>query len=518
MFDAAPIYDADGNVSAVVETLQDITESKLTEEKLHLAAQKELDSTQQIKSLFNNVFDGLMVLDEQGLIENANQAVKQIFDYKPEALIGQPFNILLSNQKGRFDTYLADYTAATVTNSAGVSFETTGLRRNGSIFGMDLVINEAIMSGKRKFICTARDVSERRYMEKLYRLMSENIEGYASIILDPQGNIKTWNAGAETLKGYTAEDIIGKSFKTFYTEESIEKNTPDSLLATCMKDGHVHDEGWRVRKDGSQFYAEVVINKLQEDDGSLLGFVKVTRDMTARKHLDNELKQAYDNLEEFTSVASHDLRSPLRGIADLVDWIKEDLGDDIIADVKKNLDRVELRVKRMETLIEDLLQYSRAGRASAEVTLVSPITLVNEVLEIQPVPADFDITVSGNARAFQTPKTPLQTSVRNLISNAIKHHDQAVGNIDITVKTVGSYCVFTIADDGPGIPTAAKDRVFKLFQTLSSNKESSGIGLAVTKRMVEAHGGYIELDTTDGKRGTTFQIWWPRFQTVVKQT
>lgn len=516
IFDAAPIKDADGNITAVVETLQDITESKLIEEKLQIATQKELESSQKIKSLFNNVFDGLMVLDDEGKIETANKAVIKIFGYEPESLIGKSMNQLISsNADNPFNDYVQAYAATTLKSSNGQMYDVLGLHQNGQTFTMELVINEAVMDGEHKFICTTRDVTQRRYMDRLYRLMWEEVEGYASLILDPDGRIQTWNAGAQTLKGYHADEIIGKSISTFYTEEDLAENLTEQLLETCRRDGHVKNEGWRVRKDGSLFFAEVVINRLSEDDGTLLGFVKVTRDATARKKLDNELKQAYNNLEEFTAVASHDLRSPLRGIGDLVEWVKEDLADVDIDDVNKNLDRVSLRVKRMETLIEDLLQYSRAGKTYAELSLVDPIELVNEILELQPVPTDFEITVTGNARAFKTAKTPLQTSVRNIISNAIKHHDQPNGNIDITVKAVGSYCVVSIRDDGPGIPTAAKERVFKLFQTLSSNKESSGIGLAVTKRMVEAHDGYIELDTNENERGTTFHIWWPRFQTIL---
>jgi PAS domain S-box-containing protein len=513
-----PFMGETGKPNEYIAIRNDITERKKASEALLIAAHKELESSQQIKALFDTVLDGLIVIDERGIIQTANPATTKIFGYSNEELIGQNVKMLMPDkQRSEHDGYIKNYKDTGDAKIIGKGREVVGRRKDGTIFAMDLGINETVIDGKRMFVGTTRDVSERRNIERLYRLMSENVEGYASVILDAQGIIKTWNSGAQALKGYTAEEIIGKPIETFYTEEDIAAQLTEKLLSTCIQEGHVHSEGWRVRKDGSQFYAEVVLNRLQDDDGSLLGFVKVTRDVTDRKQLDNDLKQAYSNLEEFTAVASHDLKSPLRGIADLVDWIKEDLGESIIDDVKSNLDRVQVRVKRMEALIDDLLQYSRAGKTSASISLVEPIALIEEVLEIQSLPAGFNVTITGSSPAFETAKTPLQTTLRNFISNAVKHHDKTEGNINIDVKTQGSFCIFTVQDDGPGIPESAQERIFKLFQTLSKTQESSGIGLAVSKRMVEAHGGYIKVESKAETRGTIFRIWWPKFNVNVMQ-
>ena len=512
IFDAVPILNDKGEITAVVETLQDVTEGKLAEQTQQVAAQKEAENAQQIKAILNTVLDGLIVIDERGIIQIANPATTKIFGYGLEEMIGQNVKMLMpETEKRAHDDYLKNYRETGEAKIIGSGREVIGCRKDGTHFAMDLAISETIIDGKRMFVGTTRDISERRQMERLYRLMTESIEGYATLILDQKGFVKTWNEGAERLKGYTAEEIIGQSFALFYTLEEIEAKLPEKLLETCKLHGHAHIEGWRVRKDGTQFYADVVLNRLQEDDGSLLGFVKVTRDITLRRQMETELRQAYANLEEFTAVASHDLKSPIRGIADLAEWIKEDLGAELQESVKNNLDRIQIRIKRMETLIEDLLQYSRAGRVSAEVSVVDPLELVSEILEIQPLPEGFKVSVTGKSATFRTAKTPLQTSLRNLISNAIKHHDKAEGNINIHIKTEGNYCVFVVQDDGPGIPESAQGRVFKLFQTLSKNKESTGLGLAVSKRMIEAHGGRIELESSSEKRGCTFRIYWPRF-------
>ena len=224
---------------------------------------------------------------------------------------------------------------------------------------------------------------------------------------------------------------------------------------------------------------------------------------------ERDLEKTNENLNNFTSIASHDLKSPIRGIHDLADWIQEDLGDSIPETVKHNLERIQQRIHKMETLIEDLLQYSRAGKVSTEQVLIHPVELVKEIVDFQDIPQGFNILISGNGNPFASAKTPLQTSLRNLLSNAIKHHDKQEGNIEIKVYDQGEYCVFEIQDDGPGIPPALQDRVFMLFQTMTTNKDSSGLGLAFSKRMIEAHDGKIEIISEENKRGTLFRVYWP---------
>jgi signal transduction histidine kinase len=237
-------------------------------------------------------------------------------------------------------------------------------------------------------------------------------------------------------------------------------------------------------------------------------------DITDRKRIDLELRQAYSNLEEFTSVASHDLKSPLRGIADLMDWINEDLGTDITEDVKNNLNRVQIRVKRMETLIDELLQYSRAGAVNHDLIQVDPVMMVRDIVELQNIPTTFKVIVTGQEPPFKTSVTPLKTIIRNFIANAVKHHDRLDGHIEINIRSEIAYIIFEVKDDGPGIPESAHEAVFKLFNSLSKTNQSTGIGLAVSRRMAETHGAHIELESSEEKRITIFRIYWPRFISV----
>jgi signal transduction histidine kinase len=266
-----------------------------------------------------------------------------------------------------------------------------------------------------------------------------------------------------------------------------------------------------LHRDGTELPVEIGLSRVRWQRKTMT--LAAVSDISVRKRLELELRQANANLQEFTYVASHDLRSPLRGIADLMEWIQGDLGAGAPPEVTKNLGRVSQRIQRMERLIDDLLSYARAGRAATEYTLVDIEGLVRETLEIQPLPSGFDVELDLPVAPFQATKTPLETALRNLIGNAVKHHDRPNGRIRVQACEDDSYCVVSVIDDGPGIPGASKDRIFKLFQTLTANERGgSGIGLALTKRVIEVHGGRIEVSSPvlEG-RGACFRFWWPRF-------
>jgi signal transduction histidine kinase len=277
-----------------------------------------------------------------------------------------------------------------------------------------------------------------------------------------------------------------------------------------------------IRKNGTHFPAVVSVTALRDAANGIIGYLLIGTDNTVRKRLADEVERhrrhqeletlrANADLQEFTYVASHDLRSPLRGIADLVEWITADLGAEPPGDVKRNLDRVGQRIVRMEQLIDDLLSYARAGRAATEYSLVDLNAMVRGILEIQPAPPGFVVELALDAGPFQAIAAPLETALRNLLGNAIKHHDGAAGHLRVQARHDGSYCEISVIDDGPGVPPQARERVFKLFQTLTATERgNTGIGLALTKRLIEVHGGHIELiSPVAAGRGACFRFWWP---------
>jgi signal transduction histidine kinase len=263
-------------------------------------------------------------------------------------------------------------------------------------------------------------------------------------------------------------------------------------------------------KDGTEFAVEIGLSPARWN-GMTVSLAAVI-DISERRRLELDVRDANARLEEFTYVASHDLKSPLRGIADLVEWLSDDLKAVGSPEILRNLERIQTRVTRMERLIQDLLAYARARDVSAALVWIVPKQLITDLIEFAAPPSGFEVHVEVSAPPFKAAQVPLETVLRNLIGNALKHHDRTTGHITIRMVEDDAYCHIEVSDDGPGIPTRSHERAFKLFQTVSSTaREGSGLGLALSKRLVESHGGRIVLVSKDNERGSTFHVWWPRF-------
>ncbi|GAB1543268.1 ATP-binding protein [Scytonema sp. NUACC21] len=221
------------------------------------------------------------------------------------------------------------------------------------------------------------------------------------------------------------------------------------------------------------------------------------------------LKKRNDELDQFAYVASHDLKAPLRAIASLSEWMEEDLADSLPEENQQQMRLLRGRVRRMEGLINGLLEYSRVGRTQTPLSVVNVASLLKEVIDFLAPPPTFTIEVESGMPTFVTKKIPLQQVFSNLIGNAIKHHSRADGRVQIAVKDRGNFYEFTVSDDGPGIATEFHDKVFLIFQTLEArdHKESTGVGLAIVKKIVETEGGTISLQSQAGA-GSTFRFTW----------
>lgn len=234
------------------------------------------------------------------------------------------------------------------------------------------------------------------------------------------------------------------------------------------------------------------------------------RDLELRKQAE-ELRHSNRELEQFAYIASHDLRSPLRGIAQLASWIEDDAGDVLPDEARENLELLRSRTRRMDQLLTDLLAYSRASRMDYEVQNVELSELIQEAVELSNLPPGFDVGVPADMPSVSAPRTPFLQVFTNLLSNAGKHHDRAEGRIDVCWKPVGGGFEFAVVDDGPGISNENQTRVFDMFQTLrrKDETESTGMGLTLVQRILERHGGTIRIESEEGKRGTAFHFFWP---------
>lgn len=223
-----------------------------------------------------------------------------------------------------------------------------------------------------------------------------------------------------------------------------------------------------------------------------------------------ELERSNRELDDFAYVASHDLKAPLRDIDNLASWIAEDAGDELPPASRRHLTTLRDRTKRMERLLDSLLEYSRAGRVVVPACDLSAAQVVADAVQLAGSRDGFDVRRVGDAH-LRTPLTPLVQAIRNLVANAIKHHDRDDGRVEVRIDDLGERVRFTVTDDGPGIPADCRERIFRMFQTLRSRDEveGSGMGLAIVQKIVEGHGGHVEVAQASG-RGSVFSFDWPK--------
>src|SRR4051794_23374880 len=211
-------------------------------------------------------------------------------------------------------------------------------------------------------------------------LLVESVQDYAIFMLDPEGVVATWNRGAERIKGYRADEIIGRHFSTFYTPDAVARAHPQHELKMAVAEGRFEEEGWRVRKDGTRFWAHVVITSVYDHDGKHIGFGKVTRDLTERRALQQDLLRSNADLQRFAALAAHDLAEPLRTVGGFADLIRRRYAEQLPSEALPFLDQIVEGVTRMDALIQSLLGYARAGEAPTGEGFVALEPVVNAVL------------------------------------------------------------------------------------------------------------------------------------------
>ncbi|HEY9899618.1 MAG TPA: PAS domain-containing sensor histidine kinase [Pantanalinema sp.] len=366
-------------------------------------------------------------------------------------------------------------------------------------------------------VFTRRKGAKDRFFQ--FDLLVKSVVDYAIFMLDPMGFVLTWNEGAKRLKGYRAGEIIGRSHERFYTPEAIHAGLPRELLKAAEARGHVVDVGWRVRKDASRFWAEVVITAVRDDEGHLLGFAKVTRDLTERRQAELEaaeqieaLKQADRYKDEFLSVISHELRTPLNFIMGFGSILQDELAGKLNAEQHEYVGKMLTGAERMLAQVKNLLDMSQmaagAFRIAPSETRYEPV--VDEaVSSLKPLAAQKGIALECDVQVPRVVCIDGQRIIQvlgNLVENGIKF-TPAGGKIRIAARLEEGSLLTEVADTGEGIDAEAIPRLFKRFQQLdmSTTREAGGIGLglSISKTIVDAHGGTIGVRSEKGK-GSTF--------------
>lgn len=365
-----------------------------------------------------------------------------------------------------------------------------------------------------------------------YKLLVESIQDYAIFLMDKDGYIQTWNKGAEKNKGYTAEEVIGRHFSIFYSLYDIEEKKPERELSIARRVGRAEDEDWRIRKDGTRFWANVVITALYDDDGELSGFAKVTRNLTDRKHQEDnlrdanvalrkqqeELKRLNTSKDEFISLASHQLRTPATAIKQLLGLVLEGFAGEVPSQLESILRKTNESNERQIGIINSLLKVAQidAGKVVLRKATVDVRVLLRDVIdEQQDTFTDRGQTVTlkgvGSDLCVEADTQYLRMAFENIIDNASKYTYDG-GKVTVTVKQVDGEVVVTIRDNGVGIDPDDMATLFDKFKRipndLSQKVAGSGLGLYWVKKVVELHGGRIEAESVLGK-GTRFMIYLP---------
>lgn len=362
-----------------------------------------------------------------------------------------------------------------------------------------------------------------RISEERFRLLAENAQDVIyRLRLGSALKFDYVSPAACKIIGYTPEEYYSNpdlAFKVVIPEDRDLFNaylqTPDFSKPLLLRWQH---------KNGRIIWVEQR-NVPVYQNGLLIAIEGIGRDITELKEAENRLREkrqeiqkyAWDleksnkELEQFAYVVSHDLKAPLRGIANLSDWLEEELGPGLQGEAKKMMELLRNRVQRMEALIEGILQYSRAGRLKGEIREVDLKQLIVEIIDMLHIPERFIVAASANLPTIKTDRTKLMQVLANLIGNAVKHHDQPKGRVSIAVQDKGGFYEFSVTDDGPGIAPEYHSKIFDLFQTLrpKDEVENTGVGLSIVKKIIESQKGELHLKS-DGGRGSTFQFTWSK--------
>jgi PAS domain S-box-containing protein len=510
----------------VTAAIRDITDRKTAEN--HLA---EMEA--KYRGLLEAAPDAMVVVNSSGEIALLNVQAEKQFGYRRDELLGQKVKNIIPD--GFAERLVADGTrtaAEALAQQIGTGIELIGRRKDGSTFPIEIMLSPLESAEGILVTAAIRDITERkrvedslRNSEESFRLMASGIKDYANVMLDPEGLVVSWNEGAERIKGYRAEEIIGQPFSRFYPAEDIQNGKPAMELARARESGTFEDEGWRVRKDGTRFLAKVVITALRDENGRLRGFGKITRDITELKeseeHLGKtmaELKRSNDELEQFAYVASHDLQEPLRMVASYTQLLAQRYKGRLDSDADEFIAYAVDGCNRMQGLIQDLLSYSRAGsskkamhRTSCEDALALAVKNLQATIEASNAIVDHDPLPAINTDGAQ-----LIQVFQNLIANAIKYRGAEVPHIHISAtRKAGKEWIFSVRDNGMGIEPQYFDRIFVLFQRLHGQKEyqGTGIGLAMCKKIVDRLGGRIWVES-ELTKGSTFYFALPAGEQV----
>ena len=475
----------------------------------------------------------IYMLDLEGRVTSWNAGARRFKGYEADEIIGHHFSLFYTDEeRNRGVPRIALETA-----EREGRFEAEGwrVRKDGTRFWANVVIDPirdptGALVGFAKI---TRDLTERRAAEvelraseERFRLLIQSVTDYAIYMLDHEGRVSSWNPGAERFKGYAAEEIIGEHFSRFYTDEDREAEIPRIALETARNQGRFEAEGWRVRKDGSRFWASVIIDPVRNDNGELIGFAKVTRDLTEKKAIEEQLRQSQkmEAVGQLTGGLAHDFNNLLTGISGSLEMMQIRMSQGRTAEFDRYFMAAQGAVRRASALTHRLLAFSRRQTLDPRPTNVNRLLSGIEELIRRTVGPDVEVEVVGASGLWSTliDANQLENAIINLCING---RDAMPDGGKLTIEAsnkwlderaarkhdlpVGQYVSVCVTDTGIGMTPETVAKAFDPFFTTKPLGEGTGLGLSMVYGFARQSGGQVRIYSEVGQ-GTTMCLYLPR--------
>ena len=492
--------------------------------------------------LVRSVVDyGIFMLDRAGHVMSWNPGAERIKGYSAEEIIGQNFACFYTDEdRAAGVPALALKTAAECGRFAAEGWR---VRKDGSRFWAHVLIDPVFEDGKLVgFAKVTRDMTEQRAnhlaaleTERRFRMLVRGVTDYAIYMLDPDGHVTNWNAGAARIKGYAEHEIVGEHFSRFYLPEDAEAGIPRIALEQALRDGRYESEGWRVRKDGTRFWASAIIDAIHDDDGALIGFAKITRDLTERRATQLELEEAREQffqaqkmeaVGQLTGGLAHDFNNMLTGISGSLELLRVRIAQGRLSDLDRYITSAQGATSRAAALTHRLLAFARRQTLDPKPTDANRLISTMEDLVQRTVGPQVKVESVLAIGLWLTLCDPnqLESALLNLCINA---RDAMPEGGQLTVETAntwldergarerdmeaGQYVAICVSDTGTGMSPDILARAFDPFFTTKPIGEGTGLGLSMVYGFARQSGGQVRLYSEIGN-GTTVRLYLPRYR------
>jgi PAS domain S-box-containing protein len=531
-----PIETDEGTM--VVSAAIDITERKAAEVALR-------ESERSLRLVVEATPNAMVMIDRAGKIVMVNSQAERAFGYSRAELVGQPVEMLVperfrSHHSGLREAFFTDPQPRMM----GAGRDLYGLKKDGSEFPVEIGLNPIETDEGTMVLAAIVDITERkaaelalRESEQRYSMLVDGVTDYAIYMLDPNGIVTSWNRGAQRMKGYRTEEIVGQHFSCFYTEEDRAANLPQQALEIAARDSRYEVEAWRVRKDGSRFWADAVIDALKNDSGQLIGFAKITRDITERVDAARELEEAriglvqsraeealrraqaelahvarVTTLGELTASIAHEVNQPLTALVSSsnagLNWLASQPPN--IEKARQSLDRIIKEGKRAVEVIQRV--RALANKADTQKSPLDINSVINETialveLELVKYRVSLRMELAPALPTVLADRVQLQQVIINLVMNSIEAMQPVTDRPrELWIRThrnEAHQVLVTVEDRGVGISAENADRLFDAFFTTKSS--GMGMGLSICRSIIEQHGGRMSVTNNAGP-GATLQF------------